>query len=490
MKRISMMFILLATFVVGLRADVKVVFAGDGVTDGAWGRSKGVAKPASERNLGDLNHHLGDGYVFLCGAWYQSQYPTLGINIQNRGIVGNTLDDLSARWQSDVLSQNPDVISVLIGSQDVENYISTGASGNFDIDAWTSKYRDMLTAARTQNANVKLVLCAPFCGASASNYTTRDNLLDQMASIVSSLATEFGAVYVPFNDIIEPSASYFFWDGTLPTAAGQYEMFKKWVSVADSYVIGTTSPKTIGPAKSQNSCGKRRVLYIGDSITDAGWGLAGGSALSTNQRDLTARDHILGHGYAMLCAAWYQTNYPEGDYEVLNRGISGNTLANLASRWETDVIANSPDVLSILIGTNEVDQWVKGDKSTPFDYDAWEAQYRTLINRVKADNPLVQIALGTPFVGSRASDYETRKTMIAELASRVKTIATSMGCTLIPYDELFAELTSDQPNTAYWIWDGIHPSPAGHYMMHQLWLEKAGELVFGDCELPIANCQL
>lgn len=482
---------LLLTMLISICADVKVVFTGDGITDGAWGRSKGVAKPVNERNLGDLNHHLGDGYVFLCGAWYQSQYPTLGINIQNRGIIGNTLDDLSARWQDDILSLNPDVISVLIGSQDIDNYIGTDMSESFNFDAWQEKYRTMLTAARTANANVKLVLCAPYCGAIASNYTTRKDLLMQLATKVQALATEFSAVYVPFNEIaeVEPTAGNFFWDGTLPTAAGQYEMFKKWVSVADGYVIGNTAPMTIGPAKAQNSNGKRRILYIGDSITDAGWGLAGGSALNTNQRDLTALDHIMGHGYAMLCTGWYQTVYPEANYEVINRGISGNTLANLASRWETDVIANSPDVLSILIGTNDIDQWLKGNKTTPFDYDAWEAQYRTLINRVKADNPLVQIALGTPFVGSRSSDYETRSAMVAELASRVRTIATSMGCTLIPYDELFAELTSNQPNTAYWIWDGIHPSPAGHYKMQQLWLQEAGALVFADA-MPVQSTEL
>lgn len=482
-------FLLLSA--IGLQAEVKVVFAGDGVTDGAWGRSKGAATAASARNLGDQNHHLGDGYVFLCAAWYQSQYPTLGINIQNRGIVGNTLDDLAARWDADILSLNPDVISVLIGAKDIDNYLNSGAGSDFDVDGWETKYRAMLTAAREANANVKLVLGAPFCGTKAGNYERRKALLAQLAARVEALATEFGAAYVPYNEMAdkEPSAGCYLWDGTLPTAAGQYEMFKQWVTVADDFVIGTTTSKTIGPAKTQNSNGKRRVLYIGDSITDAGWGLAGGSALSVNQRNLTALDHILGHGYAMLCAAWYQTVYPEAGYEIVNRGISGNTLANLASRWQADVLSLNPDVLSVLIGTNEVDQWVKGDKSSAFDYDAWEAQYRNLLSQVKAKNPMVQIALGTPFVGSRASDYATRKTMVAELASRVRAIATDMGCTLIPFDEMFAELTANQPNTAYWIWDGIHPSPAGHYMMQQLWLEKAGTLVFEEA-MPEQSTEL
>ena len=479
-----MMMLLLAALFGGLRAETKVVFAGDGVTDGAWGRSKGAVLAASARNLGDQNHHLGDSYVFTCAAWYQSQYPAAAINIQNRGIVGNTLDNLATRWQADVLDQSPDIISVLIGTEDVSQYISTGASGEFDIDSWTTKYRTMLTEARNANASVKLVLCAPFCGSKASYYAQRKPLLAQLAAKVEALATEFSGVYVPFDELFEsePSAGYFLWDGLTPSPVGYYEMFKMWVDKANNLVLGSTTPKTIGPSATQVSKGKRRVLYIGDSITDAGWGLAGGSALSVAQRDLTAIDHLLGHGYAMLCAAWYQSNYPEAEYEVLNRGISGNTLANLATRWQTDVLDQNPDVLSVLIGTNDIDQWLKGDRTAAFDYDAWETQYRSLLSQMLAKNPRVQLVLGAPFVGSRSSDYDLRKTMVATCASRVEEIASDMGAIYVPFDELFATLTENQPNTAYWIWDGIHPSPAGHFMMHQLWLEKAVGTVLADAK--------
>ena len=485
MKRLCMTLLLLATLVVGMNADVKkVVFAGDGVTDGAWGRSKGAATAASSRNLGDQNHHLGDSYVFLCAAWYQSQYPTLGLNIQNRGITGNTLNDLSSRWQADILSLNPDMISVLIGAKDVDNYIGSGASGDFDVETWTSTYRSMLQQARAANANVKLVLCAPFAGSKATEYDKRKTLLSQLAGKVAELAAEFDAVYVPFDELFasEPSEGCFLWDGTLPSVAGHYRMFKMWVEKADASILGSTSAKSIGPSVTQQAKGKRRLLFIGDSITDAGWGLAGGSALTTAQRNQTALDHIMGHGYAMLCAAWYQSAYPETGYDVLNRGISGNTLANLASRWQTDVLDLNPDVLSVLIGTNDIDQWLKGSRSDDFDYDAWETQYRSLLNQVLEKNPKVQLVLCTPFVGSRSSDYDTRRTMVAGCAARVKKIAADLGAACIPFDELFATLTQNQPNTAYWIWDGIHPSPAGHYKMFEQWMETAGNLVFADAK--------
>ena len=489
MKKISMTLLLLMVMIANMSADVKVVFAGDGVTDGAWGRSKGAATPTSNRNSGDLNHHLGDSYVFQCAAWYQSQYPTLGIDIKNRGIIGNTLSDLSSRWQADVLDLNPNVISVLIGAKDVDNYISSGASESFDVDTWTATYRAMLTAARTANANVKLVLCAPFAGSLASSYSQRSTLLGQLATAIQGLATEFSATYVAFDDLFksEPSEGYYLWDGTMPTPAGNYMMFKKWVECADGLVIGNTTPATIGPSVTKESQGKRRVLYIGDSITDAGWGLAGGSALSTNQRNLENQTHIMGHGYAMLCASWYLNAYNSVGYEIMNRGISGNTLADLASRWQSDVLALHPDVLSLLIGTNDVDQWLKGDRSTAFDYDAWEAQYRALLAQLKSQNSKVQLVLGTPFVGTVASDYETRSAMVARLSTCVRAIATDLGAILVDYNSLFSTLTASQPNVRYWIWDGIHPSPAGHYKMFELWMQEAGDAIFATAQKPLST---
>ena len=282
---LTMLLLLTASLLATGAENVKVVFAGDGVTDGAWGRSKGAATPAANRNHGDLNHHLGDGYVFLCGAWYQSQYPTLGINIQNCGIVGNTLDDLSERWQTDILSLSPDVISVLIGSQDIDNYIGTGMSESFDFGAWQEKYRTMLTAARTANVNVKLVLCAPFCGANASNYSTRKDLLTQLAAKVQALATEFSALYVPFNDIAdaEPTAGYFFWDGIHPSPAGHYMMHQMWLEKAGALVFEDAMPEQNTELQTGGQFMDLLLPMEGSvAATESDWGTAAGE--ETNPR--------------------------------------------------------------------------------------------------------------------------------------------------------------------------------------------------------------
>ena len=71
---------------------------------------------------------------------------------------------------------------------------------------------------------------------------------------------------------------------------------------------------------------RRRVLYIGDSITDGGWGRSGGSAKASKDRNQTDLNHVYGHSFMMLCAADYQSQWPDAEWQFWNRGISGNTL--------------------------------------------------------------------------------------------------------------------------------------------------------------------
>ena len=71
-----------------------------------------------------------------------------------------------------------------------------------------------------------------------------------------------------------------------------------------------------------------RFLFIGDSITDGGWGRSGGSMMSTEQRNQKDLNHIYGHSYMMLCAARIQSDYPEQQLQFFNRGIK-------ATRWQT-----------------------------------------------------------------------------------------------------------------------------------------------------------
>jgi len=226
----------------------------------------------------------------------------------------------------------------------------------------------------------------------------------------------------------------------------------------------------------------RRVLYIGDSITDGAWGNNKKWNASSEERNQTDMNHIYGHGFMSLCASYYQGAFPERDYCFWNRGISGNTLKDLHSRWSKDVIELEPDVVSILIGTNDV-HLALGNHET-LDLQVWEAEYRHLLDTTITLLPKIRFVIGTPFVSKvgklkNTADYNDRERLIKELDSIVRRIADDYQAILIPFDELFTSLQDNLNGRkdTYWIWDGIHPTPAGHYRMAELWKEKAGKLL-------------
>lgn len=223
-----------------------------------------------------------------------------------------------------------------------------------------------------------------------------------------------------------------------------------------------------------------RILFIGDSVTDGNWG--GGGAKQSSERNQWDMNHIYGHGFMFLCAAHYMSQYPEREYEFFNRGISGNTLYDLEKRWKEDVINMHPDVLSILVGINDVHRYLHGDKKEPFDFEAWELKYRELLDNARAGNPKMEIVIASPFVahtGSMQKDanFNTYNEMVHRCISIVTKIAHDYHAVYLPYQSLFDQLLQEHPTTqsGYWIWDGIHPTAAGHQRMADMWIQQMNE---------------
>ncbi len=219
-----------------------------------------------------------------------------------------------------------------------------------------------------------------------------------------------------------------------------------------------------------------KILYIGDSVTDGNWGGGGGRPSSgRNQKDM---NHIFGSGFMYLCAAHYLGKYPEYEYAFYNRGISGNTVYDLAERWEADVLDINPDVLSVLVGINDIYFYMRGDKTVPFDFEAWEKKYRELLESARQANPKLKIVLGSPFVTPTGkigedADFEQYDKMVRCCVTIVKNIASDYNAIYLPFQEMFDQILETTPTSqsTYWVWDGIHPSPAGHSRMAELWIK-------------------
>ncbi len=206
-----------------------------------------------------------------------------------------------------------------------------------------------------------------------------------------------------------------------------------------------------------------RILFQGDSITDAG--------RSRSKADLANDQAALGSGYAWLAGAGLLVGKPEDGLKVFNRGVSGNKVYQLAERWEVDCLQLKPDVLSILIGVNDI--WHKLNGNYDGTVEKYEKDYRALLERTRHELPGVRLVICEPFVLRCGAVNEKWFPEFDTYRAAAKRVATSFEAVFVPFQTMFDEAVKYAP-PAHWAGDGVHPSAAGAALMAQTWLKLAG----------------
>lgn len=185
-----------------------VLFQGDSVTD--CGRSR------------ENDADLGKGYANMAAAMFSASHPEKNVKFLNRGISGNRVKDLKARWKEDCLDLKPDVISILIGINDCWRRFDSNDPTT--AEEYERDYRYILNQIK-ENLNAKIIICEPFVLPYPEDRKAWREDLDPKIHVARSLAKEFGAMYIPFDGLYaencmknEPA----FWaaDGVHPTQAG------------------------------------------------------------------------------------------------------------------------------------------------------------------------------------------------------------------------------------------------------------------------------
>jgi lysophospholipase L1-like esterase len=194
-----------------------------------------------------------------------------------------------------------------------------------------------------------------------------------------------------------------------------------------------------------------RILFQGDSITDG------------NRGRSSDPNHILGHGYQFIIAAKYGDELAERHLIFMNRGISGNKVSDLARRWQKDTLDLKPDILSILIGVNDLGAGVPADQ--------FEQEYDQLLAETMQALPKVRLVLCEPFGLPVAGKKDIWETYHAQLLAR-QAIVTKLGqkyhAPVVHFQKVFEDATKRAP-ADYWIWDGVHPTYSGHQLMADEW---------------------
>ena len=115
-----------------------------------------------------------------------------------------------------------------------------------------------------------------------------------------------------------------------------------------------------------------RVVFLGDSITQAGAGPK---------------------GYVSVFRQVVESKMAGQKIEVLGAGISGNKVPDLQARLQNDVLDKKPDLVVIYIGINDVWHSQNG-RGTP--RDQYEMGLHELINKIQKTG--ARVALCTPSV--------------------------------------------------------------------------------------------
>ena len=209
----------------------------------------------------------------------------------------------------------------------------------------------------------------------------------------------------------------------------------------------------------------KKILFQGDSITDAG-----------RFRDYHDPFNRLGCGYPSLIAGRMALAHP-GEYEWVNRGVGGDRIVDIYARMQRDLLNHAPDCLSILVGVNDV--W-HGLEAQPNGVSAakFEKVYDLLLEEVRDALPAIRIILLGAFVlpgGAtvRADQPQRWETFAREVAVRdqiARKLAEKHGCLYVPLQPQFDACCEKMP-PEYWLFDGVHPTEAGHELIAQAWIK-------------------
>ena len=195
------------------------------------------------------------------------------------------------------------------------------------------------------------------------------------------------------------------------------------------------------------------VLFIGDSITDAG------------RRD---DPDGLGHGYVRLVA---ESLALRGDRRaIVNRGIGGDRIGELRDRWREDVLELAPSVLTVYVGIN--DTWRRFDAGLVTDDEHFESAYRGLLEEARAaSNP--RLILVEPFLTPVTTEQQDWLDDLAGKREAVASLATEFRAAFVPLHRILTVAAAHHGAAAIAA-DGVHPTSLGAELIAEAWEAAEG----------------
>lgn len=203
---------------------MRILFQGDSITDAF--RKPDEINPAFQ---------LGNGYAFLIASRLAADHPERDYEFFNRGVSGNTIHGLAARWQEDALDLRPDLLSLLVGVNN--SYRSFEGRPEATDKEVLGCYRSLLDQAKAQNAGLRLILLEPYLLEAGEVTAARQAMLVPLQEGMAAIAQEYGAIFLPLQSLFNAAllrapAAYWAYDGVHATQAGFQLIADAWLASA------------------------------------------------------------------------------------------------------------------------------------------------------------------------------------------------------------------------------------------------------------------
>ncbi|MEG3979730.1 SGNH/GDSL hydrolase family protein [Microcoleus sp. D3_18a_C4] len=211
------------------------------------------------------------------------------------------------------------------------------------------------------------------------------------------------------------------------------------------------------PPEIQNLlAGKRKIVIVGDSITEAG---------------------KYPGGYVWLLQRYLNALYPDRKIEIVNAGIGGNKSTDMQARFQKDAIDQKPGLVMINVGVNDVwhafvdfqknQFYPQGNSPTGVPLAEYREKITQMVLAAKAAGIRVVLLSPTP-IGENLDGPENRR--LPEYIAAMREIALENQCLFIDLNAPFREVIGTYQKHAgktvnLLAADGVHPNPSGYQIM-------------------------
>ena len=199
----------------------KIVFIGDSITDANHNYSE---------------DSLGEGYVKIVADMLREKKDNL--EILNKGHDGFTVFGLWKFLEHDCISKKPDIVSILIGCNDVSIKMSTAKTLE---EQEFQKYYDSILKKLRQKTEAKIICMGPFIFPHPLEFKNWIPEIKKAEEMARATALKYGAEFVPLHDILNEAASKYGYeeittDGTHLTVKGAGIVAEKWMAATSNWL--------------------------------------------------------------------------------------------------------------------------------------------------------------------------------------------------------------------------------------------------------------